>query len=97
MNASLPAGLEPYKRTPSFSDTTIPAGLLSDHSTKDGTWGLIHVEEGTLRYVISDERRPPAERLLTPETEPGVVEPTILHRVEPVGQVRFHVQFHRTP
>lgn len=89
--------LTPYKRTPSFSEATVPAGLLGDHATKEGVWALIQVEDGALRYFVTDPRREAAERLLTPEGEAGVVEPTILHRVEPVGAVRFHVQFLRHP
>jgi tellurite resistance-related uncharacterized protein len=95
MTASLPPGLEPYKRTSSFTEVSVPAGLLNDHSTKGGTWGLIHVEEGRLRYVVRDPRRDPGDFILTPDTEAGVVEPTILHRVEPLGAVCFHVEFWR--
>ena len=93
---ALPSGLCNYKRTPTFTEGTVPAGLLRDHSTKEGTWGLIRVEEGKLLYVITDPRRLPTERTLTPEGEPGVVEPTVLHRVEPQGPVRFHVEFFRS-
>ena len=94
MSAQVPVGFAPYKRTGTFTEATVPAALLKDHSTKDGAWGLIHVEEGRLRYVVTDPRRPASERVLTPG-EPGVVEPTILHRVEPLGPVRFHVEFLR--
>lgn len=95
MSAQVPAGLAPYKRTATFTETTVPGALLDDHSTKDGVWGLIRVEEGQLRYCVTDPRRPASERVLTAETLPGVVEPTILHRVEPIGPVRFHVEFLR--
>ena len=95
MTTDLPDGIKPYKRTATFSEDTVPAGLLAEHSTKEGVWGLIQIEEGKLRYVVTDPRRASTEVLLTPECEPGVVEPTILHRVEPVGAVRFHVQFLR--
>jgi len=91
----LPSGVELYKQTRTFTEATVPAGLLKDHSTKPGVWGLIRVEEGELRYSVTDPRRLPTERLLTPGGFPGVVEPTILHRVEPIGPVRFHVQFFR--
>jgi tellurite resistance-related uncharacterized protein len=93
--AALPAGLEPYQRTPTFTEASVLAGLLKDHSTKAGTWGLIRVEQGRLRYVITDPAREPAERILTPDSQPGIVEPAILHRVEPLGPVRFHVEFLR--
>lgn len=94
MSAQVPPGLAPYKRTSAFTETTVPGALLKDHSTKEGVWGLIHVEHGQLRYCVTDPRRPASERVLTPG-EPGVVEPTILHRVEPLGPVRFHVEFLR--
>jgi len=93
----LPEGLEPYSRTATFTEETIPAGLRKDHTTKAGSWGLIRVEQGVLRYRVTDPRRVPMERDLTPETEAGVVEPTILHHVEPIGPVRFHVEFLRQP
>jgi tellurite resistance-related uncharacterized protein len=92
MSAQVPDGVAPYKRTATFTEVTVPAALLDDHSTKDGVWGLICVEEGQLRYRVTDPRRPASECVLTPEA-PGVVEPTILHRVEPLGPVRFHVEF----
>jgi tellurite resistance-related uncharacterized protein len=97
MTAQLPETLGAYKRTPTFTETSAPAGLLKDHSTKAGTWGLIRVEQGKLRYLVTDPRRPSEERMLTPDSEPGVVEPTIYHRVEPAGPVRFHVEFLRAP
>src|SRR3546814_20735801 len=40
-------------------------------------------------------RRVGVDLVLTPESRPGVVEPTILHHVVPLGTVRFHVQFYR--
>lgn len=97
MIGHLPDGVRPYKRTPTFTEKTIPAGLLNDHQTKEGTWGLIRVEEGELRYIVTDPRRTPAEVILSSGTLPGIVEPTILHRVEPMGAVRFHVEFLRLP
>jgi len=93
--ANVPDGLEPYRRTAVFTEANVPAALLRDHDTKAGTWGLIHVLSGRLRYRITDPRRAPAETLLTPETPPGVVEPTIVHHVEPVGAVTFQVEFLR--
>ncbi|HET6536494.1 MAG TPA: DUF1971 domain-containing protein [Sphingopyxis sp.] len=97
MMAKPPPGLIGYKRTPDFTETNIPQGLLAEHSTKEGVWGLIHVEAGALRYWITDQRREASEHRLTPQDAPGVVEPTILHRVEALGPVRFHVEFLRLP
>jgi tellurite resistance-related uncharacterized protein len=93
--ATLPPGLTSYRRTSSFTEAIVPAALLNDHSTKEGTWGLIHVEEGRLRYAVTDPRREAGEWNLVPEGPSGIIEPTILHRVEPLGPVRFYVEFLR--
>lgn len=94
---SLPPGLAFQRRTDVFTEETAPPGLLRAHSTKALTWGLIHVLEGNLVYRITDPRRPPSEVVLTSKSEPGLVEPTILHEVDPRGQVRFFVEFHKSP
>lgn len=97
MAGALPPGLVAYRRTPDFTETTLPAALRADHDTKPGTWGLIHVAAGRLRYRVTDPRRAPRERILTPDDTPGLVEPTIRHHVEPLGPVLFHVEFWRAP
>ena len=90
----LPDGLEPTRRTPEFSETSVPAGLLRSHSTKPGVWGRIVVAEGRLHYRILG---PPLETHLLSPGVPGIVEPEVLHEVEPEGPVRFHVEFLREP
>lgn len=54
---------------------------------------LIHVLEGKLRYCIET---PPSASILEPG-KPGVIEPEIRHHVEPLGPVRFYLEFHRAP
>jgi tellurite resistance-related uncharacterized protein len=92
---ALPGDVRPYRRTDTFSEASVPAGLLKAHTTKAGAWALIHVLEGQLLYTILDPRRPAARIVLTPDRPPGVIEPTVLHEVAPVGPVRFYVEFHR--
>ncbi len=91
----LPQRVRPYRRTDVFTETTTPAALRKAHTTKAGAWALIHVLEGRLAYSIVDPRRPATETVLTPTDPPGVIEPTILHAVEPLGPVRFYVEFHK--
>ena len=89
---SLPADARPYKRTSEFDETRVPAGLLRAHRTRAGVWGRIQVLEGQLRYRILEPEV--EERLLDPD-RPGIVEPEVAHEVEPVGRVRFFVEFLR--
>ena len=90
-NGALPNGLKAYKRTPVFTEKTVPKGLLADHNTKTGVWGQIHVESGELNYVIPSKGQ---SHLLTPGIV-GTVMPEQRHHIEPVGPVQFFVEFWR--
>ncbi|MGB0360105.1 MAG: DUF1971 domain-containing protein [Endozoicomonas sp.] len=88
----LPSYVSSYKMTPEFTSDTVPKGLLSAHQTKPGTWGLIVVLEGILEYRILE----PQQEIVTLDRDTvGVVEPTILHEVQPQGNVRFYVEFYK--
>lgn len=80
---------KPYKTTPVFTETTLPAALRSDHNTKAGVWGVIRVLSGHLTLHFADGR---AEDL-TPE-RPGVIQPEQKHWVEPVGAMTMRVEFY---
>ena len=88
----LPEDIAPYKRTPIFSESSIPKGLLRAHQTKRNTWGKIVILHGSLLYRILEPRI--LEVHLSP-TRYGVVEPAVLHEVVPVGEVQFYVEFYR--
>ena len=90
----LPDGCVAYRQTPTFTASSIPAGLLQAHQTKAGTWGRIVVLHGTLRYRILE---PEVEDHLLQAGDHGVIEPQVLHEVAPVGEVTFFVEFHRAP
>lgn len=49
---SLPDNVQQYSTSPAFSEDTVPKGLLKDHRTKNGVWGLICISEGKLEYII---------------------------------------------
>lgn len=76
------------RRTRTFDEATVPAGLLKDHSTKTGTWGLICIEHGALLYITCHHRQ-----TLTPDQK-GIVVPNMLHKVEALGEVLFFVEFY---
>lgn len=82
----------PYKTTPVFDESTLPAGLRRVHSTKEGVWGLVRLLEGRLRLSFPDSGR---ELVLTPGT-PGLLEPCEPHFVEPLSPFRMQVEFYRS-
>jgi tellurite resistance-related uncharacterized protein len=87
----LPPDVQAYSRSPEFNQDTLPAALRKQHSTKAGTWALIHVLEGKLTYRIYE---PPSETVLEPG-KPGVVQPEQLHEVAPASApMRMYVEFY---
>ncbi|MES2206668.1 MAG: DUF1971 domain-containing protein [Pseudomonadota bacterium] len=89
---SLPLDVTAYKKTPEFDESSVPNGLLNNHKTKEGVWGKIVVLEGNLLYTINE----PKEEIYLDTNNVGVVEPTVLHQVKPLGKVRFYVEFYHS-
>jgi tellurite resistance-related uncharacterized protein len=89
---TLPDNVVPYKRTPEFNEDNIPNGLLNSHQTKDGVWAKIVVLEGRLQYSIDGAGN---EGSILDKNVHGVVEPTVIHQVKPLGKVKFYVEFYR--
>jgi len=88
----LPVDVIAYKRTPEFDQDSIPKGLLREHQTKSGVWGKITILQGKLLYTINE---PETEQLMLSPEVYGVVEPTVLHQIAAVDNVRFYVEFYR--
>ncbi len=84
---------EPYRSTPVFDETTLPAALRARHTTKAGVCGVVRVLEGTVKLTYLE---PPSERLLDPDT-PGPLLPEQAHSVEPVGAMKMRVDFYNEP
>lgn len=89
---TLPAYVVPYKRTPEFTESTVPEALRHSHDTKHGVWARIVVLEGQLLYRILE---PVIEEIWLDSSRCGVVEPMVKHQVEPRPGVRFYVEFCR--
>ena len=79
----------PYKTTPVFTETTLPAALRREHRTKAGVWGVIRLLEGNLRLIFPDG----VEEMLGPD-RPGLIRPDEPHWVEPRGRMRMQVEFY---
>ena len=87
-----PEGLAAYRRTPEFDETTAPAGLKRNHTTRRGIWGRIHVLAGALQYHVD----PPVNQSFSIAAgSSAIIVPDIPHRVDVTGEVRFFVEFSR--
>jgi tellurite resistance-related uncharacterized protein len=89
---ALPPHVVAYQRTPEFDENTLPHGLMHDHMTQAPVWAKIVVLEGRLQYTIDE---PEKETVVLDEKRYGVVEPAVPHEVQPLGKVRFYVEFYR--
>ena len=95
----LPLDVVKYSQVPRspkvFTADTIPRGLLKQHSTKKGTWGIINVRQGKLEYQINE---PSPHKFDLSSTTKGVIVPKVLHQVRPLtDDVEFVVEFYRRP
>lgn len=104
----LPSNVVQYSQVPKvpnvFTATTVPKGLLRQHSTKKGTWGIIVVRKGQLQYTIPAHNVEPKRVFVldgsseNSSLNKGIIEPQVLHEVKPLSDdVEFVVQFWRVP
>jgi hypothetical protein len=72
----------------------MPAGLRRSHRVAAGTWGVLRVEEGRLRFRA--DTSPPIDVVLEAgEAQP--IPPAVDHDVTPDGPVRFSLTFLAPP
>jgi tellurite resistance-related uncharacterized protein len=88
--AELPADLRVARTTPVWDDVSMPAALRSSHRVAAGTWGLVRVEDGRLRFRAATD--PPLDVVLEAgDAQP--IPPEVEHDVQPDGSARFCVDF----
>lgn len=89
--AELPEGLRLARSGPQWDERSIPPGLRRAHRLAAGTWARIVVHEGALRFSMAGDR--PLTVELGPGSPAQPVPPEVAHEVEPLGRVRFSVDF----
>ena len=79
----LPAALRHVRDSARWDAETMPAGLRRRHRLGRGTWGVLHVDKGSLRFD-DDEVPAGSTRVIPPDVE---------HEVEPLGAAQFWIEF----
>ena len=87
----LPASVQLERTTPTFTDETVPPGLLRGHTVAAGRWGRLRVEAGAVTFVLEGTG---ASRRLGPG-ESQVIEPEVVHHVVVEPGSAFAVDFYR--
>lgn len=90
--ARLPDDAKAYARSPDFTSDNLPEKLRSAHATKAGTWGLLHVLEGRVRFETEPPRSSVQEAA---SSETIVIEPEVRHHVTFIEPGRFFIEFYR--
>jgi tellurite resistance-related uncharacterized protein len=89
--APLPDDVRCYSQTKMFTASSVPKGLLRDHSTGARTWGQIVVDSGRLLYTIAST----GEQYELHAGLVGITQPQEKHSVKPLsGDLSFRVKFH---
>lgn len=88
----LPLGSVAYRTIGPFGAQTLPSGLRAEHRLKAGTWGVLDLSEGSLRFVWDDEQGG-AHELAAPAR--FIVPPEVPHHVEGDGPFALTIAFHR--
>lgn len=90
---TLPDGVRPYRDSPMFTPDNLPASLQTAHATKAGTWGLLTVHAGLLRYTQDD---PPHAQVVLAAGQQVLIQPQARHHVEFELPGSFQITFCRT-
>ena len=88
----LPSGSVAYRTIGPFGAQSLPKGLRAEHRLKEGTWGVLDLARGSLRFVWDDEQGG-SEELTAPAR--FVVPPQVPHHVEGEGPFELTIAFHR--
>lgn len=88
----VPDGFKAHGRSPDFVSDSLPAKLQSARTTKAGTWGLLHVPEGTLRFSLAV---PHGDERIVGAGETVVIESEVPHRVAFLTPGRMFVEFYQ--
>ena len=88
--ATIPVDAEYVRTTPTFTETTVPPGLLNDHRVAAGAWAKLEVVSGALAIVFS-----PDGPIHLGAGDEQVIPPERPHHLVIDGPAVFHLHFYR--
>jgi len=90
--AELPDDLVVVRTTPTWDEETMPDGLRRAHRVAGGVWARLRVDAGALRLVLATD---PQRDVVVRRGEAQAIPPDVEHHVDPLGTVRFALDFLR--
>jgi len=89
-DAVLPNNVLKLRKTAVMTEKTVPAGLLTSHTTEENQFGVLIVESGALQFSYDD-----GESVYDADQQhPIIIEPGKTHSLKLNGPVEFFVEFY---
>lgn len=88
--AELPDGLHLLRKSPVWDNETAPSAMGNSHHLAEGTWGVITVEDGEMRFLTDGEV---VMNKVVDESSSQAIPPGLDHRVEFEDPVRFSIDY----
>jgi tellurite resistance-related uncharacterized protein len=89
---TMPANLELAHTSKEFTDVTVPPSLLRAHQLASDVWGRLRVRSGHVRFEFEARSDDPID---LSEGDYIDIPPDVRHRVEPLPDARFAIEFYR--
>jgi len=87
---SLPSRIVLTRVTPEWDEESMPEALRRSHRVRSGSWGRLLVRSGRIRFTAATS--PPVETVVESGASQAIP-PGVDHDVQPLGPVRFAVEF----
>lgn len=91
---ALPAEAQAYRHLGPFDADAIPKGLWGRHALKDGVWGMLSIEAGSIGFRWDDAQG--GGRLLS-AGDVLLIPPTVPHHLDHQGPVTITLAFCAIP
>lgn len=86
----LPERMCLVRNSPVWDNETAPSAIRNFHHLAEGTWGVITVGEGQMRFITNGEV---VMNVLVDTSSPRAIPPGLDHSVEFTGPVRFSIGY----
>ncbi len=93
VDSPTPPNLVPSGSSRIFTEETIPDALQQEHKLAEGTWGVLQVLEGGIRFIDLESL---LERIIS-APDHITIHPGAPHRVAIEGPVEFRIDFFKEP
>lgn len=90
----IPDGLVVVRTTATWDEHSMPDALRRAHRVASGRWARLRVTDGRLRFVAQTT---PVTDVILGDGQSQGIPPDVEHLVEPLGPVRFSIDFLAPP